>query len=500
MNRAVLVVLVDFLLISMVTLFSVNRLSLPAENQPGGGTGVEVQAVQDMLDVLQQALAQEQSNRGQLSNQLAATQEDLAARQRQLADSSALIQQTEESLRAAEARLRDLNAERARLQQAQELAQSQVNQLQSQQALAQTNILDLQQQLQAATNEASISRAAAEAIRTELAARRDEVHSLQGQITQLQHTAFAAQEEKGRLATNLTRVATEAAMIRNQLQESQQQVAAVSQEKERIQQHASTLARGMDDLAQNIADESQALATEIRENRELAPNAIYQSFLNGRVQSSMRATRSGLLGIRAGDSKQTDAILFRDGDKVYVLFHISDTPLPMWGGGGDWEELTAVLARGSSTVNLNTLSFVASDPRLLVSRLDDAAVARLGVKPFETSEDPSKFQDAVVVGGKEGYYGEVEFKLVPGLPRYLKMNRRPLGKIFGKFSPSKGDLAFSKSGELLGMMVNSQYCALVRGMPPARVVPLGREIAKHRTSQIGAEVSRRMQALPLSLQ
>ena len=496
MNRAVLIVLVDFLLISLVTLFSVDKVSMPAEQAPGGGTGVEVQAVQDMLEVLQQALAQEQNTRGALSNELASTQGDLEARQRELAERNAQIQRTEQSLREADARLRDLAAERARLQQAQENAAAQVNQLQNQQALALTNIVELQKQLQAATNEATLSRAAAEAIQTELASRRDEVRTLQGQIFQLQQTAFTAQEEKGRLATNLTRVVTEAAMIRTQLQESQQQVVSVSQEKERLQQHAETLVQGMDLMAQ----ESQSLATEIRDNRELAPNAIYQNFLNGRLQSSMRATRSGVLGIRAGDSKQGDVVLFRDRDQIFALFHISDTPLPVWGGGGDWQEMTAVIARGSSAVNLDSLSFVASDPRLLVSVLDEATVTRLGVKPFEVSEDPAKFQDAVIVGGKEGYYGEVEFRLVPGLPRYLKMNRRPLGKIFGKFSPSKGDLAFSKTGELLGMMVNSQYCAVVRGMPPARQVPLGKEIARHRTSQIGAEVARRLQALPLSLQ
>jgi hypothetical protein len=498
MNRAVLVVLVDFLLISLVTLFSLNEVSMPEERAAGaGGAGVEVQAVQDMLEVLQQALAQEQSTRGVLSNQLAATQGDLDARQRELAERNAQIAQTEQSLREADARLRELAAERARLEQAQDTTLSQLNQLQNQQALAQTNILELQRQLQEATSDAALSRAAAEAVRTELAARRGEVQVLQGQISQLQQTAFAAQEEKGRLATNLTRVATEAALFRTQLQESQQEVAAVTQEKERLQQHAETIVQGMDLIAQ----ESQVLATEIRDNRELAPNAIYQTFLNGRLQSSMRATRSGLFGIRAGDSKQTDVILFRDRDQIFALFHISDTPLPSWGGGGDWEDMTAVLARDANTLNLTSLSFVASDPRLLVSAVDEASVTRLGVQPFEVSEDPSKFQDAVVVGGKEGYYGEVEFRLVPGLPRYLKMNRRPLGKIFGKFSPSKGDLAFSKSGELLGMMVNSQYCALVRSMPPARRVPLGKEIKQHRTgSVIGAEVGRRVQSLPLSLQ
>ncbi|MCZ7640153.1 MAG: hypothetical protein M5U12_31340 [Verrucomicrobia bacterium] len=494
MNRSVLVIICDFLLISLLSLANFDRSS-GQDVGPAGATAVEVQAVQDMLEVLQQALAQEQDTRGALSNQLATTQEDLDARQRELAERNRQIQEAERSLRESEARLRQLAEERARLQQAQEQAQQQVARLEVQQQLAETNILALQEQLQAATSEATVSKATADAIRAELAARRDEVRQLQAQIGDLQQTAFAAQEEKGRLATNLTRVQTEALMFRTQLEQTQEQVASIAEEKQRLQEHATVLAKGIDSVAQ----ESQNLAAEIREYRELAPNAIYQAYLDHRVQSSSRATRSGFLGIRAGDSTEASVVLFRDRDQVFVLYHITDTSLPLW-GGGDWQEMTVVLARGGQSVNLDSLMFVSSDPRLLVSALDAAAVARLGVKPFEVSEDPSKFQDAVIVGGKDGYYGEVEFKLVPGLPRYLKMNRRPLGKIFGKFSPSKGDLAFSKSGELLGIMVNSQYCALVRSLPPARVVPLGKEIAKHRTSLIGAEVSRRLQALPLSLQ
>jgi peptidoglycan hydrolase CwlO-like protein len=495
MNRSVLVIICDFLLISLLSLANFDRTT-GEDVGPAGATAVEVQAVQDMLEVLQQALAQEQDTRGTLSNQLATTQEDLDARQQELAERNRQIQEAERSLRDSEARLRLLAEERARLQQAQEQAQQQVARLETQQQLAETNILTLQEQLQAATSEATVSKATADAIRAELAARRDEVRQLQSQIGGLQQTAFAAQEEKGRLATNLTRVQTEALMFRTQLEQTQEQVASVVEEKQRLQEHATALAKGIDSVAQ----ESQTLAAEIREHRELAPNAIYQAYLDHRLQSSSRATRSGFLGIRAGDSTEASVVLFRDRDQVFVLYHITDTSLPLWGGGGDWQEMTVVLVRGGQSVNLDSLTFVSSDPRLLVATLDAATVARLGVEPFEVSEDPSKFQDAVVVGGKDGYYGEVEFRLVPGLPRYLKMNRRPLGKIFGKFSPSKGDLAYSKSGELLGMMVNSQYCALARSLPPARVVPLGKEIAKHRTSLIGAEVSRRLQALPLSLQ
>ncbi len=497
MNRAVLVVLVDFLMISLVTLFNSNQGLLQAPKpETAGGTGVEVQAVQDMLEVLQQALSQEQMARGQMSNQLSRAEQQLQARQEDLAARDQMIQQAQQNVREAEARAKEIAAERARLQQAQSATQEQLAQVQSQQSAAQAALQKVQQELQTATAEASSSRTATEAIQTELAARRAEVTKLQDQLARLQDTALTAQAEKGRLATNLTRVETEAALFRTQLEEKREQIASLSQEKERIQEHATTLAKGMDSLAQ----ESQNLATQIQEDRQLAPNTIYRTYLDNRVACSFRATRSGLFGIRTGDTKDSQVVLFRDGGKVYVLFHIQETTLPVWSGGGDWDEMTAVLARAGATVPLTGLSLVSSDPRIVVCTLDEPTATQLGVKPFEVSEDPAKFQDAVIVGGKEGYYGEVEFKLVPGMPRYLRMQRRTIGKIFGKFSPSKGDLAFSKSGELLGMMVNSQYCALVRSMPPSRFIPLGKDIAAQRTGLIGGEISRRLQALPPSLQ
>lgn len=496
MNRSVLVVLVDFLLISLVTLFSNQRDQDQAPRSGGAEVGVEVKAVQDMLEVLQQALSREKSAQDQLRQQLDRTRSLAETRQQELAERDQRLQATEASLRAAEESARRLAAERDRLQQAQAQAQQQLAQLETQRTEAQTRIQRLQEDLTRVTTEATATKASTEALQAELAARRTEVQRLQEQIASLQTFALTAQAEKARLASNLAQVATEAAQYRERLAENRQQLAVLEQDRERLHEHASTLAKGLDTLAAG----SQVLAEEIRADRELSPNTIYKHYLENRVDSSFRATRTGLLGLRSGDLKNDRVVLFRDAGRVFALFHIHDTPLPSYLGGPDWEEITGTLGRGGATISLAALSFVASDPRVLVAPLDEEAVRTLGVEPFPVSEDPAKFQDAVVLGSKEGYYGEVEFKLVPGLPRYLKMQRRPVGKIFGKFSPSRGDLAFSKQGELLGIMVNSQYCALVQSMPPARLVRLGRDIAQQHTSQIGAEVARRLQALPLSLQ
>lgn len=496
MNRAVLVVLVDFLLISLVTLFSMQRSLEMGQASAGADLSVEVKAVQDMLEVLQQALLQEKTTQGELRQQLDRTRQVAEARQQELAQREQQLQATEASLRAAEQTAQQLAAERDRLQQAQLQAQQALAQLQTQRHEAQLRIQRLQEDLTRVSTEASATRASTESLQAELAARRAEVQRLQEQMAVLQNVALTAQAEKARLASNLAQVATEAAQYRERLMENRQYLTALEQDRELLHEHAATLAKGLDTLAAG----SQVLAEEIRQNRELAPNTIYKHYLENRVDSSFRATRAGLLGLRSGDLRTEHVVLFQDAGRVFALFHIYHTPLPTLPGGPDWEEMTGTLGRGSATVPLATLSFVASDPRVLVAPLDEAAVRALGVEPFPVSEDPAKFQDAVVVGSKEGYYGEVEFRLVPSLPRYLKMQRRPLGKIFGKFSPSRGDLAFSKQGELLGIMVNSQYCALVQSLPPARLVRLGREIAQQRTSQIGAEVARRLQNLPLSLQ
>ena len=80
---------------------------------------------------------------------------------------------------------------------------------------------------------------------------------------------------------------------------------------------------------------------------------------------------------------------------------------------------------------------------------------------FYTALDPFKFSEAVLVDEKGDYYGEVEFKLDPATPGYVRMQSKIFNRLFGDFSPTSGDLVFSKTGELLDLMVDKLYCALI---------------------------------------
>ena len=107
------------------------------------------------------------------------------------------------------------------------------------------------------------------------------------------------------------------------------------------------------------------------------------------------------------------------------------------------------------------MSFDAQDPRVVMMPVTRADAQKLGCKVYRLSSDPYKFQDAVLVGADEGYYGECNFQIEMNTPQYVKLDRSLLKGLFGKFNPSRGDLVFSRAGELLGIMVNNTYCLMI---------------------------------------
>lgn len=151
-------------------------------------------------------------------------------------------------------------------------------------------------------------------------------------------------------------------------------------------------------------------------------------------------------------------------------------------------------------VPLEKILFLSMDPRVVVAPVSEEQSKKLGVKVYKIASDPLKFQDALVVGADESYYGECRFRVDAASPSYLKMDRSALGRLVGKFNPSRGDLVFAKSGEVVGVMVNKQYCALLTSFVPTTTIPTG---ANLNSEAIGARLSameREVRALPVEMQ
>jgi hypothetical protein len=146
------------------------------------------------------------------------------------------------------------------------------------------------------------------------------------------------------------------------------------------------------------------------------------------------------------------------------------------------------------------MSFLAQDPRVLVIPLGEPQAKQYGVKIYKTPADPFKFQDAVIVGASEGYYGESKFQIDTSTPQYVKMDRNFFKGLFGKFNPSRGDLVFTKGGDLLGIMVNGEYCLLLNKITPTRTIQLGTDVASQQTGQMLSQLYDRVFGMPMKLQ
>jgi hypothetical protein len=124
----------------------------------------------------------------------------------------------------------------------------------------------------------------------------------------------------------------------------------------------------------------------------------------------------------------------------------------------------------------------------------------IGVKIYPLAAEPYKFNEAVLVGGSGEYYGESPFHIDAGALDYVKMEKRRFSKFFGNFSPSRGDLVFSKTGEILGIMVNNEYCMVLSDLTAAGEVTLGPKIQNAQNSRVLSNMAFRVGMLPSQVQ
>lgn len=460
MNRSILIVICDFLLLSLLT-FSTD-LSKMAGVDEGAQPAAKVEVapnpagnnVKDLEAVMKQALDEEQKNREQLRVELAKARETAQQQQAQLSQREQQAQQLQ--------------------QQTQQLQQQQSN-LQQQFAAAQANIQNLSQKLQTSSAEALMSKEKLETKETEAQKQAALAAALQQQLAQLNSKLQAAEMDK--------RVAV------GQLAMMQQQV-----ENERAEN--TRLAEGVKALATN----SSALTREIRENRALAPNTIFNDFITNRIQARFAASRTGIFGVDASKSKTAEMLLVSDGTNIFALCHVQDTSLTLWDPGTDWAGLTGTLGRNAAAVPIHSLSFDRQDPRVVFMPVTPAEAGQLGCKIYQISADPYKFQDAVVVGAQGDNYGQSSFQMDLNTPQYVKLDRNLLKGLFGKFNPSRGDLVFSRTGDLLGIMANGTYCLMLHNFTVAATIQFGPDVRAQHTGDTLARLYATVFQMPLRLQ
>jgi hypothetical protein len=465
MNRSILIVICDFLLLSLLT-FSTDMTKM-ADEGAKSPTRVEIatNAVantsnSDLAAAMRLALEEEQANRVQLQQQLAAVRENTNQQ------ASQLMERAQENAR-----------------------------LQQQFAAAQTNLASLNQQLQSTAQQLQTTAQQARQTQEQLLAAQGRAEQqaeiaarLQQQLSQASQTNQIDQSERQRLAGQLQLAEAEGRAAREQVTLMQQEVQAERAENVRLTENFKTLATNSTQLAQ-----------EIRENRPLAPNTIFSEFVSNHVAVDITASRSSFLGIDSNKGRRTETVLVSDGTNTFALSHVQDTPFALRDPGTDWDSLSGTLT-GAADVPIRSLLFDVQDPRVVMVPVNPEDVRRLGRPPYHISSDPYKFQDAVLVGADESYYGVCNFQIEVDTPQYVRLDRSVLKGLFGKFNPSRGDLVFSRTGEFLGIMVNSTYCLTIHNFASSANFQFGPNVKLQHTGETLAQLSDYLLQLPWRLQ
>ena len=473
MNRSILIVICDFLLVSLLAFSTVdiNKVSQPQNGAPRlAGADMptnQVTGSQDLGNAMRVALEQEHKVHDALLVELQQSRLSVSQRDQQLQNIQAQLQSKD--------------------QQAAHLQEQETN-LIHEMANAKSNIALLNDQLRTAAEESLLSKAERDVVEAEARKQLEKATAMEHQLSQLQQSNQVMQAERANLATQL------------QISEAAHQAAVAQmgqlQGEVKVQQQINAkLADGV----QALAAKSSELAQEFHESNPLGPNEIFQQLVTNRLMASFYGMKSGVFGTDT-KYKQTQIVLATDGTNTFALCHLQDTPLTLWSPGAKWEDLSGTLAYASGVYQIETVSFSAQDPRVVMIPIPPPQAKALGCRVYKLVRDPFRFQDVVVAGTRENYYGVCKFQIDLDTPKYVKMDRNSLRGLFGKFNPSSGDLVFSQSGDLLGIMVNNNYCLLVRGFDPGETLHFGPQGHNQPTAETLSSLYAVVSQLPYKLQ
>jgi hypothetical protein len=499
MNKTLLLIICDFLLLNLLALTQWDAPTPQAEPTPAPAelaARADRTAAADLVASMQTALEEERTAREQLAQQWRSN----------LTSRDVVVQGLEEQRRQLSTNLTQVQASALELSQklagtAQTAAQTQARLTEAQQKLTASE--QARGSLADSLKKAEVERQRLAEGFTAEKQRLVETLNAEKSAAQRQQEALAATEKARReveqraadLAAAVRVAEAEKNLLRENVTDLRQRVTRVEQEKERIQTQATTLASGV----QQLANRSEELKQEFRDSIPINANLLFNDFVSNRVAVAVSGVQPALIG-SGQRQKEALTVLVTDGTRTGALLHLNDTPLAFSRPGFGFDRLEArVTPRTGPPVGV-PIHLLAADPRVVVLPLDTANSGRAGVRIYPLARNPFRYPEAVLISRGGRYYGEVEFRLDPRTPGYVRMKTKILTRLFGEFSPSAGDVVLSKTGELLGVMANGEYCLVLKDLLPAAGGVLDANLGRALMGQKLEEFRAWQDRLPLPLQ
>jgi hypothetical protein len=310
------------------------------------------------------------------------------------------------------------------------------------------------------------SQAREKLIQGQLAKREEELRAAQANAIALTNEKGIAERDKAVLAEKLENSLNERKRLEGE-------IATLLVEKREAHAETAKLAANVGELAQAQEKNTEVISQKIRQVTPLSPNEVFDHFRRNRAALRFTTRENGLLGEGEDHYERYTVFVKDNAGRIVTLCETAGTPLRL----ATLDRLRAVTATmmfsGGRTRPVNKVSFLKADPRIAVFPSDAATAAAAKAQPFSIEDSPLRFPTAVVVTAGGERYGEAPIRVISGTSRYIEVQTSIANVLFGSFVPSEGDLVFSESGNLIGFMVGSGRAICLADLTQTASIDMG---------------------------
>lgn len=443
MNKTLLIIICDFLLISVLALV---EFKPSVEEALIDTKALRDESAEEMLELLQLSLEHENAQRQEVENLLGDTREELDQKEEQLEQTKQVLEEKEDELVKT---VENLESTKDTLERTSEEKILLAGTLED----TRTNLEVTLQEKSQLESSLSLTEAQRRRLQSELQQQQQVVSSREAELAQAQDNLKQLEASRQQMSTELRIVDTERQMLQQNLIAAQAEVERARIEAERARTRSESLAAGVSDLA----EKSTALQEEFRQAQPLSMNAIYQNFEQNRVLLRFEWEERYAFSNRKGQSA-LQTVLLDTGNGIFALFAVENSPLST----DRASNVKAWLRIGNQSVAVSTIGFLAADKRIAAIPVPQETAWSSGRKVFSPAQDPLRFSNAVLIKDDQELYGEIPVRVPPGAPGFLDVETRLFNRLMGEFSPSSGDFVFSMTGELTGIMVEKNRAIIVQ--------------------------------------
>lgn len=525
MNRSLLLVVCDFLLLSILALarFDVPKGAVIAQDDQKVVSKEVVERISDgenyddvvaELEATNETLLENLSSdkdslleeKLKLEAEIAERQKELAVKDQEIASKNAVIEGNQEALAQAKRDAEQLEAKRMEIERKrEELLQSNAASKKELELLAK-NLAEAKKKSEELAAMKLKKEKEAEAARLELAASVERAKAQELAAAEAKALLLDEKKRSDELLASTAKIDQKIDDLNlgldgvgQGLKDVGAGLAGVGERITTVSQEVSEVKDGVSKVEENVqqsVDVSRETALKVgklSERQTRSANEICTRYEQNKVRLSLSCVyKSGIMQVNREDSFSMDTILMVDDNFCYALVHSKDSPFSVEFNPRKLVSVTGSVSspKFKSPLVIREVAFM-DDPRIMIVPLQvnpEELAASSQIELFSAPENPFLFDEAIVIDVQDGRFGQTKCLRDEKDGRYIEVDERHFAFLTGEFNPGKGDLVFSQKAELLGIMVNGDYAFHVKDLRRRLLIdsrtPLGDSFTPEKTNDL----------------